>query len=54
MGTSYNSLGRQRDSEISVLAEDEAKVREREIDQYFAMEKREHQGERLNYTIFNL
>lgn len=54
MGTSFNSLGLHKSSEISILSEDEAEIREREIDQYVQRTKREHMGERILYTLFTL
>jgi hypothetical protein len=54
MGTSYNSLGTKQDSEISILAQEEAKNREEEIDKYILRKTREHNGERLLFSSFTL
>ena len=53
-GASYNGLGIKKDSEISILSEDESINFEKEIDKYLDNSKREHQGEKLMYTRFNL
>jgi hypothetical protein len=54
IGTSLNSLGIGSSSEISILTSDEAKAREREIDQYLNRERREYNKERIQYTLFTL
>jgi hypothetical protein len=54
MGTSYNSLGAKKESEISVLTEPEAQQLEKEIDEYLNFRKREHDGERLNIHAFSI
>jgi hypothetical protein len=54
IGTSFNSLGFDRESEISHLTEEEARVREAEVNQYLTRNTREHNGERLEYTLFTL
>lgn len=53
-GTSLNSLGVGRDSEISYLTEEDAKIRETEVDRYLQRIERDHSGERLLYTLFTL
>ena len=52
MGTSFNSLGITRHSEISVLSEIEAAEREREVGRYLSRQEREHRGERITYRLF--
>jgi hypothetical protein len=55
VGTSFNSLGITKTSEISWLSPTEAQSREGEIGQYLHRPfKQEHEGERLFYTAFNL
>ena len=54
IGTSFNSLGGRRESEISYLTPDEATIREMEVDQYLYRTALEHAGERVLYTTFNL
>lgn len=54
IGTSYNSLGLGRESEISVLSEREAEEREIEVDKFLSRKEREYNGERLIYTTFDL
>ncbi|MFN3649729.1 MAG: AAA family ATPase [Armatimonadota bacterium] len=54
IGTSFNGLGRGRDSEISILSADEAALREADVDQYFDRAKREHDGQRLLYSLITL
>jgi len=54
IGTSINSLGMDKDSEISRLTEEETRVREARIDQYLKLRTREHNKERLEYTLFTL
>lgn len=54
VGTSFNSLGLTKTSEISRLSPEEAETRETEINQYLHRWKQEHEGERLLYTTFNL
>ena len=53
-GASYNGIGVKKDSEISILSHDESGKFEFEIDKYLNNAKREHRGERLLYTRFNL
>jgi hypothetical protein len=54
LGSSYNSLGISKMSDISLLDWEEALTREDEINQYIRMSKREHNNERLVYTKFIL
>jgi hypothetical protein len=55
MGTSFNSLGITKISEISRLSIQEAQSREAEIRQYLQRPfKQEFKGERLFYSTFNL
>ncbi len=54
IGTSFNSLGVGRDSEISYLSEDEARVRETQVDRYLQRIEREHKGDKLLYSLFTL
>lgn len=54
VGTSFNSLGISKIAEISILSPMEAELREMEVDQYLQREMREHNGERLRYTLFTL
>jgi len=55
VGTSFNSLGITKTSEISRLSLQEAQSREAEIRQYLQRPfKQDFKGERLLYTTFNL
>lgn len=54
LGTSYNSLGLGRDSEISFLTAEEAEAREAEVDRYLQRVEKEHKGEKLLYSLFTL
>ncbi len=54
MGTSFNSLGFNKESEISILSAEEAEIRQREVDQYLHGAKREHNGEMLQLISFFL
>jgi hypothetical protein len=51
MGTSFNSLGRSKESEVSIIAESEAAVLESRVDEYLARRRREFKGERVTYNI---
>jgi len=53
-GTSFNSLGINKTSEVSILSIEESKIRENEINQYISREKRIHKNERLIYNLFSL
>ncbi|MBZ5562259.1 MAG: hypothetical protein LAP13_07540 [Acidobacteriia bacterium] len=54
LGTSFNSLGILKDSEISILRDDEVTKCEAETDQYMLRHKREHLGEKLQIETFTL
>jgi hypothetical protein len=54
LGTSLNSIGKNRYSEISVLSSDEAEELEKIANSYLFREKRDHEGERLQYAVFTL
>lgn len=54
VGTSLNSLGLVKISEISKFSQEEAEVLERDVDQYLFRVKREHQGKKLLYKTFTL
>jgi hypothetical protein len=54
LGTSLNSLGRGKISEISVLTPDEVARNTQDVMQYITGVKREHAGERLDRTSFTL
>lgn len=53
-GSSFNSLGGRRESEITVLSEREALLREQDVDEFLTMRKREHEGEKLSIYLFVL
>ncbi len=54
VGSSFNSLGIQQDSEISLLSLEETLTRLNQCDQYINKVKRESNGERIYYTSFTL
>jgi len=54
IGTSFNSLGISKSTEISKLSKEEVDIREREIDQYFLREIHQYNGEKVVYQIFTL
>lgn len=54
MGTSINSIGKGRDSEISILSDDESTERETQINTYIRREKKEHDSTKLRYVTFTL
>ncbi len=54
LGTSFNSLGMKKDAEVSILTKDESEILEKQVDRYLTRIEREHNGERLLYTSFNL
>jgi len=54
LGTSLNSIGKNRYSEISVLSSDEAEELEKITTAYLLRQKRTHNGERLLYSVFSL
>jgi hypothetical protein len=53
-GTSFNSLGISKDSDITDLSGDEVKQREAEMDEFFYHRRREHLGKRLFIESFTL
>lgn len=54
IGTSFNSLGLVKVSEISKLSIEDALLREKEVDQYINRNKREINGEKLLFNTFTL
>ncbi|MDR0139571.1 hypothetical protein RFW18_17595 [Metabacillus idriensis] len=54
IGTSFNSIGISRESEISALIESEAAEREVEVDKYLFLREREYNGQRLSYSVIPL
>lgn len=54
IGTSLGSLGVKKESEISILSEDELESVESLIDRYLSKNIREYDHDRLLYTIFTL
>ncbi len=54
LGTSVNSLGLGKDAEVSILSADETHVRRRETEAYLFRRKREHLGQKLSYSFFEL
>lgn len=54
IGTSINSIGKGRDSEISTLTLEETNERETQIDAYIRREKKEHDSTRMRYATFTL
>jgi hypothetical protein len=53
-GSSFNSLGQKKDSEVSSLTPEEVAEREIETDLYLCLRKREHLGEPLSVVMFRL
>jgi hypothetical protein len=51
LGTSFNSLGLSKESEVSVVAESEAAALESRIDEYLVRRRREFKNERVSYDI---
>jgi len=51
-GTSLNTLGLAKDSEISEMSPDDSEQKSAEMDQYLTREKTEHNGERLRLSRF--
>jgi len=51
-GTSLNSLGLTKGSEISEMSPDDTEQKNAEMEQYLAREKTEHNGEKLRLTRF--
>lgn len=54
LGTSFNSIGTSKISEISIMSKEEAVSKEAEIDAYLYRTIREYNGERLQYQLFTL
>ncbi len=54
LGSSFNSLGGPRESEIVPLTDAEVQNRELEVDQFLTLQKREHDGEKLSIYVFGL
>lgn len=54
LGTSLNSMGISKDSDISEMTAQEAGEHEVGVDQYLTSQKYDHNGEPLSYVIFNL
>jgi hypothetical protein len=54
LGTSLNSLGITKDSEISLLGKQEVASIDEKVNQYFDRTKKEHGGKKLLYTLFTL
>jgi hypothetical protein len=52
LGTSLNSLGQSKDSEVSEMTVEDAAQKQAEILQYLEREKTEHNGEVLRMTRF--
>jgi hypothetical protein len=50
LGTSLNSIGINKESEISFLSGDEAEALEQRLDQYLIHRKRMHENERVTYS----
>jgi hypothetical protein len=51
IGTSFNSLGLSKESEVSIIAESEAAVLESRVDEYLIGRRREFKNERVTYNI---
>jgi hypothetical protein len=54
IGTSFNSLGITKTSEIEILSKQEAAEREAEIDLYLYRQVREYNREKLQFNLFSL
>ncbi|WP_079506907.1 hypothetical protein [Mesobacillus jeotgali] len=54
LGTSYKSFGLKKDSEISILDDNEVDLLEVEVNKYLNRSQREYDGERLVYNTFPL
>ncbi len=54
LGSSFNSLGLTKDSEISSMSHEEAAQHASEIEQFLSSRRREHAGDPLSYTVFYL
>lgn len=53
-GTSFNSLGINKSSDLRIMSASEAESREREIDRFLLRQATEHNAERLVYSLFTL
>ncbi|MGI8484476.1 MAG: hypothetical protein ACR2OU_09435, partial [Thermomicrobiales bacterium] len=53
-GTSFNSLGMQKSSDITIMSSDEIEEHEREIDDYLSRRKRSNSGKKLTYDVFTM
>lgn len=53
-GTSFNGLGGTKESEISVLSQEEVSVRRNEVARFLDMRPRESDGKKVRYNLFNL
>jgi hypothetical protein len=51
MGTSFNSLGVSKESEVSIIAESEAEVLESRVDEYLVRRRREFRNQTIGYNI---
>jgi hypothetical protein len=54
MGTSFRSIGVEKDAELSELAAETAAAFEQQVNGYLRRDVREHRGERLSYQAFAL
>jgi hypothetical protein len=54
LGSSFEGIGKSRDSEISVLTDSEVAERLEITDAYITRQKREHRGEKLTYHFFEM
>jgi hypothetical protein len=54
LGTSFNSIGVGKTSEISVISSELLSERETEIDQYLERRRRDSRGNELSYKLFRL
>jgi len=51
IGTSFNSLGISKESEVSLIAESEAAILESRVDEYLVRRRREFKNERVTYSV---
>jgi hypothetical protein len=54
LGTSYNSIGEGKISEISEIREEDVSSKESELNNYLFKIKRDHEGKKINYKSFEL
>src|SRR5262249_35041984 len=52
LGTSFNSLGLSKDSEISEMSQQDTEQKRVEMDQYLDRERTDYKGEKLRLTRF--